>query len=174
MKTAIYNFALKHARRTWLFGALFSFLLFSFWLPPYMPFFTLPLVVALSFKMPETKALFLSALVGCSIDLLSSLLPFGFYAITLSLMLAFIYSLEHFFKKSRALALFSTLFLTAALFIIQSLALYFFKSDSWLSIASSAVLATTFVLLPLFNGLITWGLFQAEQSLRDGLDSSAK
>lgn len=167
MKKTIYPFLLKHAAKFWLLSALFSFFLFSFLLPPYMPFFALPAIVALSFKMPEIKALCLSALMGFGIDLISDLLPFGFYAIALSLMLAFIYSLEHFFKKTEALALFVTLFLTGALFIVQSLAVYFFKSDSWLSIASFSALATTFIFLPLFNGLITWSLFQAQQLLID-------
>lgn len=156
----------------WTGGSFIGFASLSLFAPTYASFFSLPYLVALSFRLPEIRSLTISACIGTVLDLGSELLPFGFFAVTLTALTAFLYSLEHFFKKGRNLACALTGILTLILALIQAVWLAITGKSSWMQFLSLPALLGIFAALVTLNSLITWSLYRGQEKF-DKLYSSS-
>lgn len=149
----------------WTGGSFLSFALLSLFAPTYASFFALPYLVALSFRLPEIRALVISACIGAVLDISSELLPFGFFAVTLPALTAFLYSLEHFFKKGKNLACALAGFLTLILALIETIWLTLLEASSWMYFVGLPALFGIFSALVALNSLITWSLYRGQEKL---------
>lgn len=154
---------MRWQRHLWTGGSALGFVMLALFAPTYASFFVLPHLVALSFRLPEIRSLVWSATLGASLDLSSELFPFGFFAIILPALTAFLYSLEHFFKKSRTLAFALALVLTLVLALVQVIWLVITGASSWMHFLSLPPLLGIFAALFALNGLITWSLYHGQE-----------
>lgn len=154
---------MKWQAHLWTGGSLLVFALFFLLIPTYASFFSLPYLVALSFRTLEMRALIYSALIGALLDVNSELFPFGFFSITLPALTAFLYSLEHFFQKGRLLAMTCTFTLTLIMALIQILWIAIGGLSSWVDTVSRPAFCGIFTSLLTMNSLITWSLFHRQE-----------
>jgi len=154
---------MKWQHHLWTGGSALYFVALALFAPTYASFFAVPHLVALSFRISEIRALVIAACLGLFLDLSSELFLFGFFSVMLSALTAFLYSLEHFFKKSRMLAWTLALTLTLMLALVQVIWLAITGVQSWMYFLNAFALIGIFTALLTLNGLITWALHRGQE-----------
>jgi len=162
VKASLAKLLLVYGNHLWERGAIILGFAFLVFFPRFASYSFAPYITARVFEKNELPSLTIFALLGFILDAIGETFFFGFFTLSLPVIGAFIYSLNHFFRLNRASAFgfcFISNFILASAKVIYT---SFFLETGHLFLST---LFTELIAAPLLFAFICMRLYMAQPSL---------